>query len=175
MRVFAWLLGIAALALVVFVVMGVTPLGRAPFSALFKTGDVTKLNFHEIASIRGPAAWLVCPGYAMCVELDDRTPIYDNEVTTVKRLWDRMLREQFPKMELVLADEADHQYTYVVRSGFFQLPDLLTIQIFPNGEMRASVAIFSRSVYGVGDFGSNARRVIRMMDYLDSQLSLYKR
>jgi hypothetical protein len=75
----------------------------------------------------------------------------------------------------VLADDAIRQYTYVERSSFFQLPDLVTVQIFPNGETRASVAIYSRSVYLVGDFGSNPRRVIAMMDYLDEHLSLYKR
>jgi hypothetical protein len=175
MRILSWLIGIAVLAAVVFVIVGVTPIGKGPMTAMFETGPIEKLDFSKTASIRGPAQWLVCPGFDLCTELDDRTPIYDNDVNSIKRLWDRMLQEQFPKMELVLADDAMHQYTYVERSSFFQLPDLVTIQIFPNGETRASVAIFSRSVYPVGDFGSNPRRVIAMMDYLDEHLSLYKR
>ncbi len=175
MRAVSWAITAAVLAFVVFVIVGVTPLGREPFSALFKVGEVGKIDFTQMSSIRGPAAWLVCPGYEMCTALDDRTPIYDNDVASIKRTWDKMLKEQEPEMQLLLADDALHQYTYVVRSGFFQLPDLVTVQIFANGETRGSVAIFSRSVYGAGDFGSNSRRVIRIMDYLDEILSLYKR
>ncbi|MBM3506730.1 MAG: DUF1499 domain-containing protein [Alphaproteobacteria bacterium] len=175
MRVMPLVFGIGIAALVVIVVMGVTPLGAKPFSALFEIGAVEKIDFSKASSIRGPAQWLVCPGYDMCAALDDRTPVYDNSVDSIKRTWDRLLQEHFPKMQLLLADTAIHQYTYVERSGFFQLPDLVTVQIFANGETRGSVAIFSRSVYKAGDFGSNSRRVIRMMDYLDEHLSLYKR
>ncbi len=86
-----------------------------------------------------------------------------------------MLREREPAMELVLSDDALRQYTYVVRRSFFQLPDLVTVQFIGEGETRSKVAIFSRSVYPLGDFGANAGRVIGMMDYWDSNLSLYKR
>ncbi len=175
MRVLSWLIGLVVVGAVVFVILGVTPLGRGPFQAMFAVGPIEKIDFTKMASLRGPAQWLACPGYDMCVELDDRTPIYDNDVNSIKRTWDRMLGELFPQLELVQSDDTIRQYTYLQRRAFFQLPDLVTVQIFPNGETRGSVAIFSRSVYSVGDFGSNSSRVIRMMDYLDEHLSLYKR
>lgn len=165
----------AILGLVVFVILGVTPLGRAPFQALFEVGEVAKVDFTDAESMRRPARWLGCPGFEMCKELDSRTPIYDNEAAVVKAMWDRMLREQEPGLQLVLADDTARQYTYVSRSAFFQLPDLVTVQILPQGERRAAVAIFSRSVYRAGDFGSNSRRGGRIMDYLDEHLQLYKR
>lgn len=175
MRPISWAITAVVVAFVLFVIAGVTPIGRGPFQSMFAVGEVAPIDFTKMASIRGPAQWLACPGYEMCKELDDRTPIYDNDVASIKRHWDTMLKEQEPGMQLLTADDATHQYTYVSRSGFFQLPDLTTVQIFANGETRASIAIFSRSVYGFGDFGSNSRRVIRIMDYMDKNLSLYKR
>lgn len=175
MRIFGWVLAALALAVVAILVLGTTPLGRGPMQSMFAVGDVEKIDFRQVGSMREPARWLACPGFDMCRESDDRTPIYDNDVTQVKRMWDRLLREQEPNMQLVLADDTDHQYTYLVRRAFFQLPDLVTLQIFPQGETRSSVAIYSRSVYPVAEFGANAGRVIRMMDYLDENLSLYKR
>lgn len=175
MRIFGWLLGVVALGLTIFFVLGVTPLGRGPFQSMFPVGEVQKVDFAQAGSVRGPAQWLVCPGFDLCRESDDRSPIYDNSVDQVKRMWDRVLREREPAMELVLSDDALRQYTYVVRRSFFQLPDLVTVQFIAEGETRSKIAIFSRSVYPLGDFGANAGRVIGMMDYLDSNLSLYKR
>lgn len=175
MRIFGWLLGATALGLMIFLMLGITPLGRGPFQSLFPVGDVQRIDFAQLGSVRAGAQWLVCPGFDLCRQSDDRTPIYDNSADQVKRVWDRMLREREPALELVLSDDALRQYTYVVRRAFLQLPDLVTVQFIPEGEARAKIAIFSRSVYPLGDFGSNATRVIRMMDYMDSNLSLYKR
>jgi hypothetical protein len=38
-------------------------------------------------------------------------------------------------------------------------PDLVTVQVNPDGTDRATFIIWSRSVYGHGDFGVNRERV----------------
>lgn len=47
----------------------------------------------------------------------------------------------------------------VQRSALFRFPDIVTVQVVPVDEARATLAIYSRSVYGRRDFGVNRRRV----------------
>lgn len=48
---------------------------------------------------------------------------------------------------------------WVVRSEAFNFPDLVTAQVAPAGADSATLVLYSRSVYGHGDFGANRRRV----------------
>ncbi|MEC9347398.1 MAG: DUF1499 domain-containing protein [Pseudomonadota bacterium] len=49
--------------------------------------------------------------------------------------------------------------TYVQRSKFFRFPDIVDVRVFPRGEAGSTLAIYSRAVYGIRDFGVNERRV----------------
>ncbi|MEQ8345131.1 MAG: DUF1499 domain-containing protein [Sneathiellaceae bacterium] len=48
---------------------------------------------------------------------------------------------------------------FVQRSALFRFPDIVTVQIVPVDDARATLAIYSRSVYGHRDFGVNRNRV----------------
>ena len=48
---------------------------------------------------------------------------------------------------------------WVVRSAVFNFPDLVTAQATAAGTDAATLVLYSRSVYGYGDFGANKRRV----------------
>ena len=50
------------------------------------------------------------------------------------------------------------QVHYVVRSALMNYPDLVTVQVNAAGEDRSTLIIWSRSVYGRGDFGVNRKR-----------------
>ena len=65
MRPIQWVITALVVAVVLFVIAGVTPIGRGPFQSLFAIGEVNPIDFTKMASIRGPAQWLVCPGYEM--------------------------------------------------------------------------------------------------------------
>ena len=78
-------------------------------------------------------------------------------------------------MELVLADDELMQYTYVQRSRAFRFPDIFTVQFFDQDNFRSTLAVYSRGIYGSGDFGANANRVIRFMDGLEEVLNVYRR
>ena len=74
----------------------------------------------------------------------------------------------YEKIRLLLADQP-HTYIaaefpdqlqlhYVVRSRLMNYPDLVTVQVDPDGPDRATFIIWSRSVYGYGDLGVNRAR-----------------
>jgi hypothetical protein len=75
----------------------------------------------------------------------------------------------YEKIRLLLADQPNTyiaaefpdrlQLHYVVRSRLMNYPDLVTVQVDPDGANRATFIIWSRSVYGRSDFGANRKRV----------------
>jgi Protein of unknown function (DUF1499) len=52
------------------------------------------------------------------------------------------------------------QIHYVVRSALLNFPDLVTVQVNAEGVDRSALVIWSRSVYGRGDFGVNRARTM---------------
>jgi uncharacterized protein (DUF1499 family) len=60
---------------------------------------------------------------------------------------------------------------WVVRSAVFNFPDLVTAQVTADGAEQATLVLYSRSVYGSGDFGANRRRVEAWLAALDRTLN----
>ena len=50
------------------------------------------------------------------------------------------------------------QAHYVVRSALLNYPDLVTVRVLPVNGTRATLTVWSRSVYGRRDFGVNKQR-----------------
>jgi uncharacterized protein (DUF1499 family) len=169
-----WFTGVMLIAGIIVLVMAVTPLGERPFRAMFQPGEVTFIDFSEVRMERRPNRFLVCPTFDLCAELNDRTAIFDAEVPQMKARWDELIALE-PRMELVLADEEKMQYVYIQRSRLLRLPDVLTVQFYDEGNFRSTLAIYSRGIYGSGDFGSNSSRVIRFLDGLEVTLNVYRR
>ncbi len=63
------------------------------------------------------------------------------------------------------------QADYVARSAVLNFPDLVTIQVLPDGAAQAHLILWSRSVYGRSDFGVNRRRVAAWLTALDAALA----
>jgi hypothetical protein len=169
-----WFTGVMLIAGIIVTVMGVTPLGERPFRAMFEPGEVSFIDFAEVSTERRPNRFLVCPTFDLCAELNDRTAIFDAEVPQLKARWDELIALE-PRMELVLADEEKMQYVYIQRSPFLRLPDVFTVQFYDEGNFRSTLAIYSRGIYGSGDFGSNSSRVFRFLDGLEVTLNVYRR
>ncbi len=63
------------------------------------------------------------------------------------------------------------QADWVARSAVFNFPDKVTAQATPAGTDAATLVLYSRSVYGYGDFGANRRRVEAWLAALDRTLN----
>jgi uncharacterized protein (DUF1499 family) len=62
------------------------------------------------------------------------------------------------------------QADWVVRSAMLNFPDLVTARATPTGADAATLVLYSRSVYGYGDFGANRKRVEAWLAALDQML-----
>jgi mevalonate pyrophosphate decarboxylase len=146
---------------------------------MFPVGEVGSVVWKEIRLENKAARYLVCPGYDLCEDLNDRTAIFDAPVSRLFDEWSRIISEDEEGMELVLSEENIRQYSYVIRSSFLQMPDIITVQFFEyledENRIRSSIAIYSRRVYVSGDFGANAARVARYLDELERVLGVYRR
>lgn len=59
------------------------------------------------------------------------------------------------------------QAHYVARSAMLNFPDLIAVQVNPDG----TLVLWSRSVYGRSDLGVNRRRLTRWLGALDAALA----
>ncbi len=66
--------------------------------------------------------------------------------------------ERQPRTYVAAAFPDRLQVHYVVRSALMNYPDLVTVQVHAAGSDRSTLIIWSRSVYGRGDFGVNRDR-----------------
>ncbi len=57
----------------------------------------------------------------------------------------------------------------VQRSAFFRFPDTITLQVFPLPDGGSTLAVYSQSNYGHGDFGVNKDRVRDWIGLIDAQ------
>ena len=64
------------------------------------------------------------------------------------------------------------QVHYVARSAVLNFPDLIMVQVRDEGLERSNLILYSRSVYGYGDFGVNRRRVETWLGGLQTKLTL---
>ncbi len=61
------------------------------------------------------------------------------------------------------------QLHWVIRSAVFNFPDIVTAQAMPhNPDGSALLLLYSRSVYGYGDFGVNRQRLMIWLAALDN-------
>ena len=70
------------------------------------------------------------------------------------------------RIRIVQSDPAGNRFVLVQRSLLFDFPDTVNIAIQPVDAGHATLAIYSRSNYGHGDFGVNLARVKRWLDRL---------
>jgi len=64
------------------------------------------------------------------------------------------------------------QVHYVARSAVLNFPDLVMVQVRDDGLGRSNLILYSRSVYGYGDFGVNRKRVETWLGGLQTRLTL---
>ena len=171
--------GTLGFLLIIFGLIIVSPVGKPMLRSFFPTGEIIPVVWGDIRLDNRPARYLICPGYELCDELNDRSAIFDASLSRLLEEWNQIVSQNKEEMELILSDDSIRQYSYLIRSPFLQLPDIVTVQFFEYLEdedrPRSSIAIYSRRVYVSGDFGANSNRVFEYIHQLESALSVYRR
>jgi hypothetical protein len=126
----------------------------------------------DIARIERPAspntALAALAGFSPPPDLP--TPVYPVPAATLFAAAQAVANAE-PRTFLA-ADYPDRlQAHYVVRSAVFNFPDLVTVQVTPDGADASRLVLYSRSVYGQSDLGVNRKRLEAWLAALQPELT----
>lgn len=125
---------------------------------VFPIGDVPVVDFATLQRTAVPNQYLLCPKDMCTTETDGAAPVFDLPVEQLQAAWDAMIAEQ-PRVQVLRRDVTGVQIDYVQRSRMLRFPDLITVRFVAVDDTHATLAIYSRSKYGAGDFGVNRARI----------------
>ncbi len=112
------------------------------------------------------------PGFVPTPDLP--TPVYPVPPATLYAAL-RAVASARPRTWLAAAYPDRGQLHWVVRSAFWNFPDLVIGQVLPDGTGAARLILYSASVYGYGDFGVNRRRLQTWLVALSAALAHHSR
>jgi uncharacterized protein (DUF1499 family) len=137
--------------------------------SMLGVGDVPVIDFAALQRDDVPNKYLLCPKDMCTTRTDGVTPVFNVPVQQLQVAWDQMVAEQ-PRLQLLRRDVTNTQIDYVQRSRLLRFPDLITVRFVPVDETHSTLAIYSRSVWGQGDFGVNRARVEEWLARLQARL-----
>lgn len=122
------------------------------------SADTAFIDFATFARVTTPNDALACP-VGFCAAKADL--ITEPVALSADDLATKVVTElpQEVRTELVGRSDDGRKFVFVQRSFTFRFPDTVNITIVPLSGGQATLAIYSRSNYGYGDFGVNRRRV----------------
>lgn len=126
--------------------------------SMLYVGDVPVIDFATLPRGPDPNQYLLCPKGMCEAQTDGEAPVFGVPAEQLRAAWEEMLAEQ-PRLQALRRDVTNIQIDYVQRTRLLRFPDLITVRFVPIDETHATVAIYSRSVWGKNDMGVNRRRV----------------
>jgi hypothetical protein len=123
----------------------------------------------DIAALRPPLprpSFLACPPGYCAAPPGLRTPIFPVPWQRLREDWLKMIAAE-PRVLPVVRSADGRRLVLIQHSLLFRFPDVVTVEFVALGPERSSVAVFSRSRYGRGDFGVNRARVERWLRLLE--------
>jgi len=110
-------------------------------------------------ALAAPAGWTPKP--------DIVTPVYPVPADRLLAAIGRVAGAR-PRTFLAAAYREGRQLHWVVRSAVFNFPDLVTAQAMSHDPAGSTLLLYSRSVYGYGDFQVNRQRLTVWLAALDN-------
>ena len=134
------------------------------------SADTAGVDFATLVRPSSPNTYLVCARQRCAAAADEDGPIY---AAPAVQLFERVrtLLAAEPRTEVVQEQPELLRLVLVQRSAFFRFPDTITIQVFPLPDGDSTLAIYSQSNYGYGDFGVNKDRVRGWIGLIDAQVA----
>ena len=155
MTPFAWILGLFLPACGASGAAGLPPPRPIDMSHLERPGSPN-------TALAAPAGFAPAP--------DVVTPQY---AVPAPHLYEAVLAvaQSQPRTFLAANDQPQRQAQFVARSAWLNFPDVIVAQVDAAGPDASTLVLYSRSVYGYGDFGVNRARITTWLAALDRTLT----
>jgi uncharacterized protein (DUF1499 family) len=126
------------------------------------------LDFARFRKINRPNQFLALPASFTAVQKSDAvTGVFNASVDQVRDAWLEVVRGA-PRVSGVR--QLDGQIEACQRTPLVGFPDWITAQPVDLGNGQASICVFSRSKFGLRDFGVNEKRVLDWLAQLAAKL-----
>lgn len=117
-----------------------------------------------------PNDWLICPTGACTAAASATAPIYPVPPAALLVAWRAVVTAQ-PRVT-VIAEDAQRLLLMVQdRTPILRFVDTITIRVLPAADGGSTFAAYSRSNVGVGDFGTNRRRLEQWLEALAQEVA----
>jgi len=152
-------------AVLVAVILGLGQVGL--FDAVFRPGPLVTVDFSKLTRPASPNTYLVAPEGFTTAKSDAEAPVLGMSAEKLKANWEAMVARQ-PDIEKVAESADGLQIDYIQRTKLMRYPDWITVRFIPmpsdpeTGDY-ATLAVYSRSVYGYGDMGANKARITKWL------------
>lgn len=160
-RLFLTALGSCALLVAVFLLAS----GPAIILRQFGSADLGDIDFRIVQRRTSPNDALVCKADFCSATADFAAPDFELGADSLFTLFRHAIDDE-PRLERVDTNVAEQTLRYVQRSRWMGFPDTINVKIFPLPGGRSTIALYSRSQLGKGDFGVNRTRLTRWINLL---------
>jgi uncharacterized protein (DUF1499 family) len=127
--------------------------------------DLGPVAFESLQRRSSPNDALACPPDICTARSDIVPPVFDVRATALRQAFEKAMASE-PRLEKVASDDAALTDRYVQRTKVMGFPDTIVVRFFDLADGRSTLALYSRSQLGEGDFGVNKARIKRWLDKL---------
>jgi uncharacterized protein (DUF1499 family) len=129
--------------------------------------DLGPVSFPTLVRRTTPNDALACPADVCgAAKPDLQAPIFPVPADDLRRRLEAVVRGEPRSSPLPGGSEDDRRARIVQRSALLRFPDVIDVEIIAVDPTRSTVALYSRSVIGISDFGVNRARLTRWLDAL---------
>lgn len=129
------------------------------------------IDFPALKKSRKPNTHLMAPIDFCGYTPDEISPVFNVDKETLQERFEKTIMAE-PNTEKLGATEidGDNQLDFVQFSKMIGFPDTITVRFMAAGDGHSTVAMYSRSHYGIRDFGVNRKRVQSWIHLLKIEL-----
>ncbi len=145
------------------VLLRLTPL----WDKILSSGTYKAVDFNNLKTTRHPNWYLVCPPqFCGNAVVHREAPVFEKPVPELATQLKELIKSEG---NLRIRFEDESTFDVEIRTAIMRWPDLVSIEFIEAENGGATLAIFSRSIYGRKDFGTNRKRVNRWLSVLRAQ------
>jgi uncharacterized protein (DUF1499 family) len=141
--------------------------------ALFGPADLGPVNFETLKRRTSPNDSLACPQNICTAKSDLASPIFAVSAPDLQNAFAKVIASE-PSVERVASDDSGFTQRYVQRTKIMRFPDTIVVRFIDLGDGRSTIALYSRSQLGEGDFGVNHARIERWLEKLSKEAPAVK-
>jgi uncharacterized protein (DUF1499 family) len=139
--------------------------------SLFGPPDLGEISFETLQRRSTPNDALACPTELCGATSDIVSPLFSTSASDLQLAFSKVIASE-ERVTKVEANDRDRTERYIQRSRLMGFPDTIVVRFIVRPEGRSTLALYSRSQLGRGDFGVNRARIERWLEKLAKEVPL---